>query len=191
MGGHPNGVDYFQGTIEQIVSFTEFISDSTRNSICSFSTSDPIQGQCEMYRSTGDSCVSPTTTLCISKISRYGWECQKSCYLRLLTGVILLCGVFLIFLISTHVNTFLVRIINLASCPGMSQCNCCIFYTADYVCFVSRLYHLITTPSYSVNAIYVLLWLISSLTWSHTFLFSYSKYKREGFIMLIFRVTLP
>lgn len=73
VGGHPSGSDYFQGTIEQIVSFTEYISDSTRDSVCSFSTSNPIEGQCQTYLDRGDTCVRPTTqqsTLCVSKLGR-------------------------------------------------------------------------------------------------------------------------
>ena len=66
----------FQGTIEQIIIFNEFISDATRDSVCSFSTSSPIEGECQPYLDRGDTCVRPTiqqSTLCVSKVNRYAW----------------------------------------------------------------------------------------------------------------------
>ena len=75
IGGNASSVitDNFQGTIEQVVVFNEFISDATRSSVCSFSTSDPIEGQCQPYLDRGDTCVRPTiqqSTLCVSKLNR-------------------------------------------------------------------------------------------------------------------------
>ena len=75
-GNSSDAAENFQGTIEQIVIFNEFISEAIRDSVCSFSTSDQIEGQCQSYLDRGDTCVRPTiqqSTLCVSKVNRYAW----------------------------------------------------------------------------------------------------------------------